>query len=200
MDNEPVEVIEYKDHTIKIYQDNYAESPDVWKDNNVFLVYSHRQFNIERDNFEPHAIFEHIKELHIRKDNDNIVPLYNDYFIYNVYAYIHSGVSLALNNKSYPFNDRFDVSTTGFVLILKTEFDNDENKAKLAAESLIETWNDYLSNNIYLYEVWEKDKELHSCGGFYGEDHEKSSLLQQAKQEIDYNVNQIKKCEAIMHI
>ena len=161
---------EYKDYKLKsgnilrIIQDEYAEPPDTWGNEDIFLVYDHRLFTIRREGFEPRDIFEHVKALHTGKNKDRIEPLYEEYFIFNVYAYIHSGISLSLNNNSYPFSDRFDVSTTGYILIEKNQVtqgekdEESEKDAKEYAEGLIETWNQYLSGDVWGFKVLEPIK------------------------------------------
>lgn len=203
-----VKSIEYQGYTIEIHRDTDPHSPNNWEDDSVFLVYDHRQFSVKVEGYEPKDIYTHLKakyhldklveEIAIRKTtatedeedtltalHDDINDDFNDYFIYVVFAYIHSGVSLSLGNNTYPFNDRFDVSSTGFVLVSKGEFDDNEDKGKKAAESLIETWNYYLSGQVYGYIVKKDDKELDSCWGFYGNIDDESEIMQQAKAVID---------------
>ncbi len=215
--NKAEEVIEYKNHKIEIFQDLQPESPHNWENDDCFLVYDHRQFNVKVDGFEPVIIYQHLRakfELEaLPKENlsesqldikaiaeDHYNSKFEEYFIWTVYAYIHSGVSLSLGNNTYPFNDKWDVSSTGYILISKAEFDNDQEKALKAAQSLVETWNDYLSGNVYGYIAYEQDKEIDSVWGFYGDDHKESGLLESAESNIDYNINQIEKCNNIMHL
>lgn len=156
----------------KLELDDYCESPDTWGDDNVFLVYDHRQFYVKRNGFEPEKIFEylqlqkkflqdnfkHIKSLADFKEwteeTDEYIQYrklheyYNDYFIFPTFAYVHSGVSLSLGSGSYPFNCQFDTSMSGFVLISKEETD-DKNKARELAEGLVKTWNTYLEGDIW---------------------------------------------------
>lgn len=140
---------------LRVEQDSDPESPDNWGNEDMFLVYEHRDFTIRRKGFEPRDIFEYLEDCHEQVDNNK----YDDYYIFLVYAYIHSGVSLSLGNDKYPFNDRFDVSTTGYILIKKNPkgdaFDIivTEKEAKELAEGLIETWNQYLSGNIWGFKI-----------------------------------------------
>lgn len=104
-----VETIDYRGHKIEIYRDDNCDSPDRWGNDDVFLVYDHRQFYVERKGFDPAKIFETFQSKNI----------YNDYHIFAVFAYIHSGVALSLTRNSYPFNDRWDTSFKGFALVKK---------------------------------------------------------------------------------
>lgn len=183
---------------LKIYQDEPHESPNDWGNEDIFLVYDHRQFTVKREGFEPRAIFDHVsyppKPIQGAKSADeyaeeleeweNEKPYsYEEYHIFPVYAYIHSGVALSLGRNKYPFNDRWDVSSTGFLLIKKEEFpDKTDEYIFSLGEGTIKEWNQYLSGEIYRFDIVEQkectschhieEKELDSCGGFYGDDYE----------------------------
>jgi hypothetical protein len=170
---EAVKTIQYKNHIINIIPDEFYNSDTMLgEDEEVFLLYYHRDFYIKKDGFpEP-------------KSNEDIKALKKDYFLFIVYAYIHSGVSLSLGNDTYPFNDQWDVSNCGYVLIKK---DSGIDKPREAAQSLIDEYNDVLSGNVYGYQVTFNDEVTDSCWGFVG-DIDKSGIIDEAKGIIDYNV------------
>jgi hypothetical protein len=109
-------------------------------------------------------------KLDIQKIKDKIYDLYNgeiqdysDYWIFPVFAYIHSMVILSLSDSSYPHTCPWDTSFRGFILVEKVQewyIDNSTKevnihteKAEEQAQGLIETWNNYLSSNVYGYEI-----------------------------------------------
>lgn len=183
-------------HRLIIKQDENADSPNDWGNDDIFLVYDHRQFNIEREGFEPKNIYQYLIDNINKEENTE----YDDYVIFNVNAYIHSGVSLSLNYPASSSND-FDTSTTGFILINKDAFKESTDKLKEEevemfyielAEGLIQEWNTYLIGNIYKFrleklipyrkvylnkldtsldeeekEVFYDSEEIESCGNFY---------------------------------
>ena len=51
------EDIYYKGYKIKIRQDEDSESPNDWGDENLFLVYDHRQFTVKREGFNVESIY-----------------------------------------------------------------------------------------------------------------------------------------------
>ena len=166
-----VKTINYKGYDIDKNVDEQAEAPDQWGNEDLFLVYDHRGFTIERKGYDPTDIYEHCMET--KK------WFYEGYYVFPVYAYIHSGVVLSLGNDSYPFNDQWDVSMKGFILVKRMKgWSWQRNKAKEIAPYLITEWNQYLSGDIY-YEANE------SCGGFYGHDFENNGLLEYARNAID---------------
>lgn len=173
----------YKGHTIKIFRDEYAEGPNEWLNEDLFLVYDHRDFCVERKGYDPEQIFEHIKTTGRN--------FYEGYHVFTVYAYIHSGVSLSLGKDSYPFTCKWDTSFRGFILVKREKgWSYTKKKAFEAAQGLIETWNIYLYGDVLGYTV-EKDGEVtDSCGGFYDK---QENVLSEAKGIIDYQVRQAAK-------
>jgi hypothetical protein len=182
-------------YTIKIVQDEHAESPDRWGNDDVFLVYDHRQFNVERKGFDPTEIFEHITE--------SKEFMYEGYYVYPVYAYIHSGVALSLGKQEYPFSNtarNWDTSMKGFCLVRKEKDENhylhegevgkgtkqwEPNEAQIVAEGIVETWNTYLSGEVYGYQIDDKDgEEVDACWGFYGEEH----CIEDAKGIVEHRI------------
>jgi len=184
---EAIEEISYKGYEIAIVQDDYPQSPDDWGDDENFLVYDTRQFYVERKGFDPDDIFQTMQEGK---------KLFDGYFYFPVYAYIHSGVSLRLS-RWFPGlpqgHNEFDVSFKGFALVKRQKGTYTREKSFKIAESIIEEWNDYLSGNIYGYEISKNDDIIDSCYGFYG-DYEKSGMIDEAKNVVDYKIkNSLKK-------
>ncbi len=164
---------------LRVFPDSDPESPDTWSNEDMFLVYDHRDFTVKRDGFHPKDIFEHINakepvkadyddnglyEMDYNDYAESINLEYNNYYIFTVYATIHSGVHLSLARGGQVW----DVSSTGFVLVKKDHISDEINKswkdiyhkgksdeevAETIAEGLIETWNQYLSGEVYGFQV-----------------------------------------------
>lgn len=171
-----IRIVEYKGQNIKIFQDENSDSPNDWGNTDAFIVNEHRNFDVQRDGFKPRSIFNQIN----RTNKFN----YNGYFVFTLFAYIHSGVALSIYNSNYPFNCKWDVSTTGFVLIKREKGTYSRKKAEIVAQGLLKTWNDYLSGNVYGYQT-----ENDSCYGYYG-DIDTSGILDDAKGMIDFDIEQ----------
>lgn len=162
------ESITYRGRKIKIEQDQDVESPDSWGDDSLFIVANHNQFFVQ----EP-------GEKSRRIDFDELVERYRKtHWIFPLHAYIHSGVALSLTRDQYPFNDRWDSGQVGFVFASKKEWRLSKSAFK-CAEGHVETWNQYLSGDVYGYIVGDD-----SCWGFYGYDY----CLQEAKSIVDYQI------------
>lgn len=177
------ETIKYKGFTIKVsYDEYYNETPNDWSFDENFLIYNHRQFFVEVKGFDPEEIFEHIQET--KK------YFYEGYYVFPVYAYIHSGVSLSLGRSSYPFTDSWDTSFSGFYLVKRMKGTYSKNQAFKIAQNMIKVWNEILGGEVYGY-VTEETED--GCTGFIGEEGYKQ-MIEEAKEEIDYYIKkQIKK-------
>ena len=170
------ESIMYRGYKIDTYYDYDCESPNDWGDEQRFIVYDHRQFYVKREGFNPSEIFDHIEET--KKF------FYDGFYVFPLYAYIHSGVALSLGNTGYPFNCRWDSSCSGFVLIQKEKSTWTRASAEKAAEGLVETWNQYLSGEVYGYNCPDS---ADSCWGYYG-DAGYEQMIAEAKNNIDYHI------------
>lgn len=173
-----IETIPYKGYEIKVYYDDDAQSPDDWENEDAFLVYDHRDFTVKREGFDPFDIFEAMRQ-------ERPMELFDGYYYFPVYAYIHSGVALKLGSGD-GFPDRqWDVSFKGFALVQHDEKNGwtTKEKAREVAQAIVDEWNMYLSGDVYGY-----DSGVDSCWGFYGDEGRKE-MISEAKGEIDYEVN-----------
>jgi hypothetical protein len=64
--------------------------------------------------------------------------------------------------------------------------------AESILKSSVETFSQYLSNETYGFKITGKVLDDESRWGYYGNDHEESGLIQDAKGEIDYHLNYLK--------
>jgi hypothetical protein len=150
-----------------LVRDDNAESPDEFGDDGAFLVHYHRSFDIRRDRI---ITADDARDWYQGRK----IPQQKDYHIFAVSAYIHSGVALSLSNDTYPFNDRWDVSHVGLILLSKKEWKTKSKRALKYAQGLIETWNQYLCGDVYGIVCEKFDKKRNSIDhesvwGFYGE-------------------------------
>jgi len=195
-------------HILKIKDnDGYMDSESLNGDI-CFLVYKHREFQVDVEGFKPleiynylnyreRPIFEDYKDSMSYEDFEDVLqdwgdsrPTdFSDYYIWTVYAYIHSGVSLSLTRGS----DQWDTSSTGFVLLHKGHYENEE-MALSEAETFINYWNNYLIGNCFWFELIKQEecglcKHIHeiiidSCGGFIGDDEYSCGIFDQIDNEL----------------
>ena len=144
-----------------IEQDQNATPPSEWGNTDLFLVANHRDFYVP----------EHGKKTLPKYGNELADKYAYTHHIFNLEAYIHGGVVLALSNEGNFPDRQWDVSQLGYVFASKAEWSTRED-ARKAALSLIKEWNMYLSGDVYGYVITDDDGEhIDSCWGFYGKEY-----------------------------
>jgi len=187
---------------IRISQDHDAESPSAWGDDNLFLVGYHRDFSVDGPKEKGYLILDKNECATILRGNVDpedlgIQNILNKYHVFALSAYIHSGVKLYLGDiVCAPFDTPsssggrgWDTSLLGAVLVAKTEWP-EQDKAEEAAQGLVNTWNGYLSGNVYGYTIEDAQGEhLDSCWGFYGDYDKDGGALLEARAVVDHRTN-----------
>jgi hypothetical protein len=119
--------IKDKNQELHIFQDSNPESPDDWEDDECFLVYKHREFQVDRKGFDCREIYDFINyppkptlegssgvkdyKNALEKWENNKGTDYSDYYVFPVDTYIHIVIDLSFAGKGN-FPDRiWDVST-----------------------------------------------------------------------------------------
>jgi hypothetical protein len=100
----------------------------------------------------------------------------NEYYIFPVYAYIHSGIRLSFNS----FGDKWDTSLRGAMFAKKSAFESLEDAEKEANQA-IDIWNEILSGEVYQIHIKETGEVF---GGIIGKD----NVEEQAKEIIEREV------------
>lgn len=113
-----------------------------------------------------------------------------------IWAYEHSGITITAKDRVYPYNDRFDSGCIGCIYTAKHEFNalhvNNETiikpdewyeNAKTCLQQEVETYDQYLCNEVYDYALYEENEhggydEIETCGNFFGSDMEKSGIME----------------------
>lgn len=226
------EKIEYKGYFIEIIPDENASNPRTEWDNFGHMVCSHKRYDLGDTekyevgkpapiDFDEFNSWDEVAE-HLRKVRKAIIIL-------PLYLYDHSGITMSTGS----FNDRWDSRQVGFIYCTKEDILKNwgvksvHTKVKYGkggkiealkyAEELlrgeVETYDDYLTGNVYGFNVTDADGEDIADGsvwGYYG-DPEKSGLMEEAKSSIEWEIkhrkeqaeNEIeeaKKIDSIMHI
>jgi hypothetical protein len=187
---EKIETIEHEGYRINVYSDPDPQSPDEWKDENLFLTgYDSRNFWVEREGFT---------EAHIRamlaggkyedgSENSDAKSDRKAYRIFMLHPYTHSGTTLRLGGyqaKKWTLDEAYGNRIDGVVLVARSEWNN-ERKALDAAAGLVNEWNDYLSGSVYGYMIETPDGggEEGGCWGFSGYPY--THMLEDAKAEVE---------------
>jgi len=165
------DTFKHNGYTVKLIADNDAESPRDWDDNGLFIVTTkNRYFEVLHDGQDARECMED-KEL--RKTH----------WVFPVFAYIHSGVALSLG-RGGQFSDMWDSGHIGFVFAAKSEWryqtrdTKKQGSAHKAARAEVETWNQYLSGDVWGYVIETPDgDDIDSCWGFYGLDNARNEAI-----------------------
>ena len=169
----------YHGFTIHIEQVRDADSPDTWDCGEVFLTGKHRQFHVKKDGFMLADLASQTRLKEVEKSH----------YMFPLIAYIHSGVALSLQ-RGYPFNCPWDSGQVGWVFVAKGKGKTAITReiAEKQAESLVETWNQYLSGDVWGFVIEDEDGDhIDSCWGFYGQEY----ALESAKEAVDGLVRQL---------
>lgn len=168
--------IDYKGMSIKIYYDTDADSPASWGNEDYFLCADYRHLYLKDTP---------ITAEDCRNALNDGKSFLNGYYIFPVSIYDHSGIALSLGSSR-----GWDYSNGSAFLCVKRMkgWSWAKSKAEERAENLVETWNEYLSGEIYGFVSEDEDGEMiDSCWGFYGDDGIKEAIVE-AKDVIDYEL------------
>src|SRR5260221_9334851 len=154
-----IETFTHRGFTVNIYQDTDAASPEY--DDGLFIVTTkNREFQVLYEKQDAHELM---------RDRE----FCKKYWIFPLYAYIHSGVALSIC-RGGQFADLWDSGQIGFVFAAKSEWRYQFRNLKKcwsaykSAESRVEEWNQYLSGQVYGFQIEDSEGEdVDSCWGFY---------------------------------
>ena len=185
---DPYETLEHNGFTINIHQDTDPTSPSDWENDALFLVgFNDRHFTVHNKSMditcaadvEAYMTWDgeipeepiHATDCERCEAKADEREAYEEwksshipgYEVFPLQAYIHGGVALSLGAFSCPW----DSGQVGYVLIKLS--DVGEGKARECAERLVETWNQYLSGDVWGFSITDSDgEEVESCWGIYG--------------------------------
>jgi len=174
-------------------------SPDEDKDVGLFLVGYHNDFFVDRADVLTKQqcvnLFTYPKEL----EEDDVAwvrDFKKQYHIFGLEAYIHSGVSLALSHEGNFPDRQWDVSQLGAIFASKKEWKN-RRKAKKSVLSLISSWNQYLSGDVYaiVKDTYDEKKLVNNDAvwGYYGKEEAEEGLKVELNNTYHYIQKKIKK-------
>jgi len=177
------EIIKYRNRDIRIYYDDIMDDePGSWYDGG-YLIYDHKNFRTAPRGLHP-SFAGVIYGMFIAATGNTIDIEGQPSFVFPVFAYIHGDISLYLQKADVRRVEPtgFDTSMKGFAVIMQCEEIPDIDKAYDYAETMIKSWNEILSGEVYRYET-----DTDSCGSYVGKEGY-NEMIEQAKAEIDYQI------------
>jgi len=189
--NETIETVEYKGYHINIEHDFDPQNPRTEWDNIMNMLCFHSRYNLGDTTDLKSDMFDGWDEVekHLIEEEGAVL-------IRPLYLYDHSGITISMSE----FSCSWDSGCIGFIYLTKEKMQSvlgwkrltEKRKAK-AIEYMkgeVETYDDYLTGEVYGFNIEETDD---SCWGFYGYDHDKSGLLEHAQNSIDCEIECKKK-------
>lgn len=198
MHNEPTETVTVPAHfeqgkfiehrTLKIYMQEDPENPRTAFDNFGHMVCFHRRYDlgdeghgIDESEFSSWAEIEQ----HLIKEKGAVVIL-------PLYLYDHSGITM----RTHSFNDRWDSGQVGFTYATRKDILENWQVKRLTQElkekarnlliAEVETYDDYLTGNVYGYVLEDEEGEtIDSCWGYFG-----YQSVEEIKKELHMDIQQ----------
>ena len=178
--------LQYKNQVLEISRDESPESPREME-NTGTMVCSHRRYTLGDVQTDLTSVDEYLESEELTpKDIAVILPLY---------LYDHTVISMSCGERTYPYDDKWDSSTVGFIYVTKEKIRKEWNVKRISKDRLrhvteilkaeVATYDQYISGEVYGFVLYTKStcslNEIHlqktdSCFGFYGYDHEESGL------------------------
>ena len=181
-----IETINYNGHEIKVYYDEYAESPRTW--DNLSMIYSNsRRYN--PDNLDIDDLMSEIGISEFPGFDALLNRMEHDYIAYRVCIVDHSHVALSLNTPvSNPYMG-FDSGTFGIIAVSKETVrreygvkritKNIREKVEAVFENELDDLQKYINGEVYGYMIDNGNGD--SCWGYYSTD----AAIEDAKSIID---------------
>lgn len=190
-----------KNTTVRIVQDSDAESPRKW-DNLGTMVCGHRRYNLGDEDGKSEAlelIYKHLTDSQLESmgfdaghvpDIQQALEKTGQVIMLNLYLYDHSGITMSCN----PFSCPWDSGQVGFIFVSKEKIRDEYgykriNAARVASVTKhlrgeVEVYDQYLTGDVWGFEVKEDDDVKDSCWGFYGSDPLQNGILEHLTDNV----------------
>lgn len=155
-----METFEKNGYKVTIEPDEDVENPREYQNDHAFIVTTrNRYFQVAGPNGETASTI-----------GENLEEWKKTHHVYKLNALIHSGVHLSIVSDLKQYYMGFDSGQIGFLLVTRDESEIPD--ADKYAEGMVETWNQYLSGDVWGYTIEDGEgNEIESCWGLYGSDY-----------------------------
>jgi hypothetical protein len=213
---------QYKGFTIKILQDSLDDSPRNW-DNAGKMVTWHRRYSLgdEQPRIDPEEWLADLLRHEVEWDSkayyeidDLTIPellerLAKYYIFLPLFLYDHSGISISTSTfQGRAIHAEWDSGQIGWIYISKKDavkewgkrlFTKDvEQRATNYLVGEVETYNDFLTGNVYGYVVERDGEDVDSCWGYYpdhdpqhAKDPDYREALNEARSIADFEADKL---------
>jgi hypothetical protein len=182
--------------TLGIDYCDYADSPREWSNLTKCIFFGNYKGYGDNHSFNFNTEFDNRQDF-INEGSDIIKKHFDAVLVKPVHVYKHSGTNISTND-GYPYNDRWDSGTIGFVIITKQDLREEYNWKLITQKRLdsvidninnvmdseIDTLSDYIGGNVYEFSIQDENGDTEeSCGGFYGDDLKTNGILDYLNEE-----------------
>ena len=176
---------------VSITQDTDPMNPREW-DNCGIMTCSHRRYTLgdEEAQFqvEDFNSWDEVED-HLINECDAVIIL-------PLYLYDHSGITMSTTSfRGRAPHASWDSGQVGFIYTTREKICEmqgwkrltKERKAKVEKYLVgeVETYNQYLTGDVYGYSIEVDDEEVESCWGFFGEKHAKEEAASVAEHYLN---------------
>ena len=179
-------------HKIEIHQDDDSFNPRdkrEW-DNLAIMVCFHGRYILgDSDHGYEKSNYDSWEEL-----SKAIIKEHGPCLMAPLYLYDHSGITISIGD----FKDRWDSGQVGFIFIPHSRIRKEYSVKRISKKVMeqaqgcmkgeVETYDDYLTGNIYGYKVFsdaDGENEIDSCWGFYGDYKAPGGALAEARSIVN---------------
>lgn len=173
------------------YKNTYANS---WREWFAYYVLENYSTGLYLPSYDTYGYFDEDG-----KEVDKIWKwIENNMVVFKLWIYDHSGITISHSSVDSA-NGGWDNSNVGFHYITREraiqEWGNKKftkgvkEKAIACLEAELKVYDDYVCGDVYGYRIIDSEgEEVDSCWGYYGYDHEKSGLLEDARGSINAEI------------
>lgn len=153
---------EYRGYDIEIKQDEFPESPREW-DNLGTMICFHRRYNLgDKHNFN---------------HPDDFMEFFNESqsICLELCLYDHSGITISTS----PFSCPWDSGQIGVIYVEIEQVKKEWGWKKLSEKRIekikeilkqeVETYDDYLTGNVWCFTIEKDGEHIDSCYGYFGD-------------------------------
>jgi hypothetical protein len=177
---------EIGEYVLHVEQDEAPFNPRTEYDNLSKMICFHNRYDLgDKHDFKSK---DYLSWAEMKK---GIEKEFNIAVILPLYLYDHSGITM----KTTPFSCIWDSGQVGWIYITKEKLRSEFGKKRLSKQLIekgekillgeVETYDDYLTGNVWRYNIWKKDDtdeiSIASCGGFFGDI---DNCMKEAEREL----------------
>ena len=174
---------EYKGYSIKISPDIYPDNPRTEWDNGCTMVCFHKRYGLgDKHSYQSNDYggWDGLRKALVDDGAVVIKPLY---------LYDHSGITISTS----PFSCPWDSGQVGWVYMTRKQLKDCYGEFKRITPTLrkkveglidaeVETYDQYLTGDVWMYRIEKDGVTVDSCSGYYGDT---DYVLSEAKSIVD---------------